>query len=478
MNRPANQLLRQARLRRPSPGGSGQPMSRADLAEAVNLWLYEQTGKTFTMDANQVGKYERGENRWPHRHYRQALCAILGAAHPAQLGFYPVRTPSVHGTADALLALPTVEDLAGRDGMDEPFSTETGRLESCTPDRRQVVKLIAALVAAAALTPAESDAVSVFGDANRRVIDDPAVLAGHETIADRLAGMYRSADPLRLLPLATEYADRLAQHLDADLMTEATAARLVPIVVGVHAQIGLWSCHADRLWLARRYLSIAHEVAMAAEGATLQAQAMGALSYLHSSAPRGGTGGNPHRTLALLDTALATATMADSFTRGWLATWRADQHATLGHLDQARRDVDFATTALKRTDDAATAGFFARRNYGYGMAGHLNSVRASVQALTGQTRQSEQTFAEVQASAANARRRVATLGHQAMAAVALDQPEAACAALTRSVSWAVAERYGMGLRRAVGVRATFSPGWSTLPAVRDLDDQLSLVTAT
>ncbi|MBT8226909.1 MAG: hypothetical protein KJO75_15635 [Dactylosporangium sp.] len=160
-------------------------MSRADLAEAVNLWLYEQTGKTFTMDANQVGKYERGENRWPHRHYRQALCAVLNAAHPTQLGFYPVRTPSVHGAADALLALPAVEELAGRDGLDGPLAAETGRSGLCTPDRRQVVKLIAALVAAAVMTPAESDAVSVFGDAIRYVIDDPAVLVGHETIADR-----------------------------------------------------------------------------------------------------------------------------------------------------------------------------------------------------------------------------------------------------------------------------------------------------
>lgn len=65
-----------------------------------------------------------------------------------------------------------------------------------------------------------------------------------------------------------------------------------------------------------------------------------------------------------------------------------------------------------------------------------------------------------------------------MAATLLDQPEAACSALTRSASWAVADRYGMGLRRAAGVRATFPPGWSTLPAVRDLDDQLSLAPAT
>jgi tetratricopeptide (TPR) repeat protein len=79
-------------------------MSRADLAEAANRWLYEKTGKTFTMDANQVGKYERGENRWPHQHYRQALCAVLGAAHPAELGFYPYRSAPT-GEADPFQSL-------------------------------------------------------------------------------------------------------------------------------------------------------------------------------------------------------------------------------------------------------------------------------------------------------------------------------------------------------------------------------------
>lgn len=41
-----------------------------------------------SFDANHVGKLERGEVRWPTSQYRAALCAVLGAARPADLGFY------------------------------------------------------------------------------------------------------------------------------------------------------------------------------------------------------------------------------------------------------------------------------------------------------------------------------------------------------------------------------------------------------
>jgi hypothetical protein len=37
-----NDLIRQARLALRSPSGSGRPMSRQELAEAVNAWVYER----------------------------------------------------------------------------------------------------------------------------------------------------------------------------------------------------------------------------------------------------------------------------------------------------------------------------------------------------------------------------------------------------------------------------------------------------
>ena len=86
-----NELLRKARLCVPSPSGSGRPMSRQELADAVNGYLFRTIGRVFEMDDNHVGKLERGEHRWPGAHYREALRAVLKMDTDADLGFYVVR---------------------------------------------------------------------------------------------------------------------------------------------------------------------------------------------------------------------------------------------------------------------------------------------------------------------------------------------------------------------------------------------------
>lgn len=91
MQRKPNTLLRAARLGMQSPSGSGRPLSRQELAELVNVELATRGIGYAAMDASHVGKYERGEYRWPQRAYRDGLRAVLGAASDAELGFYIVR---------------------------------------------------------------------------------------------------------------------------------------------------------------------------------------------------------------------------------------------------------------------------------------------------------------------------------------------------------------------------------------------------
>jgi hypothetical protein len=50
-----NDLIRQARLALRSPSGSGRPMSRQELAEAVNAWAYEHAGRVCSLDASYIG---------------------------------------------------------------------------------------------------------------------------------------------------------------------------------------------------------------------------------------------------------------------------------------------------------------------------------------------------------------------------------------------------------------------------------------
>jgi hypothetical protein len=341
-----------------------------------------------------------------------------------------------------------------------------------TTKRRAAIKTIGAGLAALGHldTPGIFEQLTERADRADRV--DGKLVSGHEEVSMVLAGLYRSADPRVVLPVATAYADSVLGLLGRP-MTERDHTRLNLVAVGVHAQTGLWACHAGRYASAYRHLATACDIAATASHPTLYAQALGAFSYLFSSAPRGGQGGDPGRALALLDQALDQAASADGFTCGWLATWRADQHATLGNVRAALADVEAADRGLAAGDDR-TEGFFSRPTYGYGMDGHLNSARAVTLALAGRDGDSDQAFTEVFSSAKNLRRRVSTFGHLAMVRASAGEPESACEALTRSVELARPVGYAMGLERAAGVRSRFDPRWSALPCVRELDERLQL----
>ncbi|MBT8227899.1 MAG: hypothetical protein HKP61_15715 [Dactylosporangium sp.] len=86
-----NDLLRHARLRTPSPSRPDKPMSRQELADAVNQWLLAETGQPSGMDVARLGTYEVGEHRWPRESYRRALRTVLGVGSDAELGFCPRR---------------------------------------------------------------------------------------------------------------------------------------------------------------------------------------------------------------------------------------------------------------------------------------------------------------------------------------------------------------------------------------------------
>ncbi|MFJ8578417.1 hypothetical protein [Micromonospora sp. NPDC093277] len=124
-----NDLLRNARRLRRSPSGSGRPMSRQELAEAVAAYLFEHVGRVSDINAGYIGKLERGEHRWPAAHTRTAFRAVLGRDTDAELGFYIIQghasdAPTVEsgsamaGVGIAPPAAPTAEALAGSAGVE------------------------------------------------------------------------------------------------------------------------------------------------------------------------------------------------------------------------------------------------------------------------------------------------------------------------------------------------------------------------
>ncbi len=76
-------------------------MSRQELAEAVNAYLWRVHERRASLDENYIGKLERGEHRWPQERYRQALRAVLRVESDAELGFYISRSARVVRPLDA-----------------------------------------------------------------------------------------------------------------------------------------------------------------------------------------------------------------------------------------------------------------------------------------------------------------------------------------------------------------------------------------
>jgi hypothetical protein len=90
-----NEQLTEARMRIESPSSPGQPMTRHELAAAVNDHVLRVTGRPGAVDAQHVGRWERGNNQWPASRYRAALRAVLGVATDAELGFRRPRRTTV-----------------------------------------------------------------------------------------------------------------------------------------------------------------------------------------------------------------------------------------------------------------------------------------------------------------------------------------------------------------------------------------------
>lgn len=89
-NGDSNDRLRRARERVESPNATGEPLSRQELAELVNAWVYDNTNprRVIATDANYVGQLERGRIRWPQDPDRRAgFRAVLGVATDVELGF-------------------------------------------------------------------------------------------------------------------------------------------------------------------------------------------------------------------------------------------------------------------------------------------------------------------------------------------------------------------------------------------------------
>jgi transcriptional regulator with XRE-family HTH domain len=88
----ANDLFRAARQRTASLTSPDVCLSRQELAELVNAWVWDHHEKVVEHSANYIGQLECGKIRWPGKVSREALRAILGVSTDAALGFVNARS--------------------------------------------------------------------------------------------------------------------------------------------------------------------------------------------------------------------------------------------------------------------------------------------------------------------------------------------------------------------------------------------------
>lgn len=127
-----NHLLTTARLRVESPGAPGHPMTRQELADAINDHVFRATNKRGAVDERHVGKWERGETRWPREHYRAALRAILNVAADTDLGFSRRRHSADND-----------EDVNRKQFLQTALATGAGAVLSSAPKDTDLVESIA-----------------------------------------------------------------------------------------------------------------------------------------------------------------------------------------------------------------------------------------------------------------------------------------------------------------------------------------------
>ncbi|WP_213454680.1 hypothetical protein [Rhizomonospora bruguierae] len=65
-------------------------MSRQEVAEAVNTWIWEHQRQRAYLDSRYIGKLERGESRWPASYVRAGLRGVFGVDDDAAIGLYVI----------------------------------------------------------------------------------------------------------------------------------------------------------------------------------------------------------------------------------------------------------------------------------------------------------------------------------------------------------------------------------------------------
>lgn len=274
---PRNRKLETARQALASPSGApGMCMSRRELAEAANAYVWAHTGgrQRTNMTEHDIGRYERGEVHWPDRWRRLGLREVLGAGSDRELGFYPNRRTSTTATSHRHPTEPerTAADTTATVGPlpraidHDPASDamfDGVQLSGTTADdgpRRMLLDGIAAAAAACGLLGASSGRRVGAADVDR---------------LSAITALYRSIDYEHGGGILCMEVGSVAESVSALLdqtYSEAVRHRLLAAVAAIRQVAGWTAFDSRRHSDAQRHLLVAERLAVAAGDMLLAAR--------------------------------------------------------------------------------------------------------------------------------------------------------------------------------------------------------------
>jgi transcriptional regulator with XRE-family HTH domain len=302
-------------------------------ADAVADAVSAQTRKARPtgIDAQWIGRLERGERRWPNADYRAALRAVYGVATDTELGLSGYRStrnqleshrttlPARHPSPDTINSREvSIDHDAGSSGIDEV-------------NRRELLRALSVAGVLVSLSPDDRT-----DDRARRV--DDADLDDFERLNSHLWQVYSLARSKRAVyPLVREQLELLTNTLKRP-QTEASHKRLCVLTGDLFQLAGEVFFDANRYTDSAHCYTLAASASRQADAYDLWACALIRHSFI-SLYEHDFNGAAP-----MLDAAGRLAQRGDGelSTRHWVAAVQAEVHAGRGDLNACNQALDTA----------------------------------------------------------------------------------------------------------------------------------------
>ncbi|MGH8964167.1 MAG: transcriptional regulator, partial [Actinomycetes bacterium] len=388
--REPDHALRAARERMPSRLAPGEPMTRAELADAVNAWLWKETDRRFDLDDHLIGKWERGVVRQPIRQYRVALRAVLGVDTDTELGFRaPDRLSVVTATALA--------DGGPRHSVD-PRDDAQALGDTDEVKRRELLRLFSMTGAMLALPPEIVDTERMQAVVSGVSRPDAAVVGDFARLNEHLWNVYGLAAQKRsTLPLARDQLAALTESLHrAD---PRDRRHLCQLVSDAYQLLGEVFFDADQYADAAQCYLLAGAAAHEAREHDLWATALTRHAFISVYEQQF------DKAVPMLDLASRIAHRGDpdKATRYWVAAVRAEATAGTGDNRACERDLDTAARVVDLSAPPQNVGWLRFDG------SRLPEQRGTCMISLGELDAAETALTEALSHASTARRRASVL---------------------------------------------------------------------